>query len=739
MVNPATAEKQFVGHLGGGTGANISGLFMVSESAPIVTCPAPTDLVANNISDEHATLAWTENGNASEWQICINGDESNLLNVTSNPYTLNGLTPETPYTVKVRANCGSDGTSDWSNEVTFTTEPIVIPPFFYIDGEDSICQNQTTVLTVMTNMGTDYLWSTGETSQSITVPVGTYYVTVTNNGNEVAYGGITVGAKETYNITLNDTVCKAELPYPWNGITFIAAGDTTLTLTAVNGCDSVVTLRLTVNTTTVGDTTAIACDSFDWYEHTGITASCDNLTHTFTNANGCDSVVTLHLTVNHSNTGDTTAIACDSFDWYEHTNITASCDNLTHTFTNANGCDSVVTLHLTVNHSNTGDTTATAQDSFTWYEHANITQTGDYTHTFVNAAGCDSVVTLHLTIGHSSLGDTSAVVCDSFDWYEHTGITQSGDYTHTFVNAAGYDSVVTLHLTINYSSTGDTTAIACDSFDWYEHTNITASCDNLTHTFTNANGCDSVVTLHLTINHSNTGDTTAIACDSFDWFEHTNITASCDNLTHTFTNANGCDSVVTLHLTINHSNTGDTTAIACDSFDWYEHTGITQSGDYTHTFTNTNGCDSVVTLHLTINEASVANLTETVCETEIPYTWNGITFNAAGDTTITLTAANGCDSVVNMTLIMSPVYNVSETRSICPNELPYTWNNFTFGTGGTQAVTLTSSAGCDSVVTMTLILNAVYNVSETRSICQNELPYIWNSFTFGTGARKRSR
>jgi len=884
LVNPATAEKQFVGYLGGGTGANISGLFMVSESAPIVTCPAPTDLVANNISDEHATLAWTENGNASEWQICINGDESNLINVTSNPYTLNGLTPETPYTVKVRANCGSDGTSDWSNEVSFSTEPMVIPPFFYIDGEDSICQNQTTVLTVMTNMGTDYLWSTGETSQSITVPVGTYYVTVTNNGNEVAYGDFTVGAKETYNITLNDTVCKAELPYPWNGITFIAAGDTTLTLTAVNGCDSVVTLHLTVNTPTIGDTTAVACDFFDWYEHTNITASCDNLTHTFTNANGCDSVVTLHLTVNHSSTGDTTATAQDSFTWYEHANITQT-GNYTHTFVNAAGCDSVVTLHLTIGHSSLGDTSAVACESFDWYEHTGITQSGDYTHTFVNAAGydsvvtlhltinysntgdttaiacdsfdwyehtnitascdnlthtftnasgCDSVVTLHLTINHSSTGDTTAIACNSFDWYEHTNITASCDnLTHTFTNASGCDSVVTLHLTINHSNTGDTTAIACDSFDWYEHTNITASCDNLTHTFTNANGCDSVVTLHLTVNYSNTGDTTAIACDSFDWYEHTNITASCDNLTHTFTNTNGCDSVVTLHLTVNHSNTGDTTAtaqdsftwyehanitqtgnythtfvnaagcdsvvtlhltighsslgdttavacdsfdwyehtgitqsgdythtfvnaagydsvvtlhltinhsstgdttaIACDSFNWYEHTGITQSGDYTHTFTNTNGCDSVVTLHLTINEASVANLTETVCETEIPYTWNGITFNAAGDTTITLTAANGCDSVVNMTLIMSPVYNVSETRSICPNELPYTWNSFTFGTGGTQTVTLTSSAGCDSVVTMTLILNAVYNVSETRSICQNELPYIWNSFTFGTG------
>ena len=703
LVNPATAEKQFVGHLGGGTGANISGLFMVSESAPIVTCPAPTDLVANNISDEHATLAWTENGNASEWQICINGDESNLINVTSNPYTLNGLTPETPYTVKVRANCGSDGTSDWSNEVSFSTEPMVIPPFFYIDGEDSICQNQTTVLTVMTNMGTDYLWSTGETSQSITVPVGTYYVTVTNNGNEVAYGDFTVGAKETYNITLNDTICKTELPYPWNGITFIAAGDTTLTLTAVNGCDSVVTLHLTVNTPTIGDTTAVACDFFDWYEHTNITASCDNLTHTFTNASGCDSVVTLHLTINHSNTGDTTAIACDSFDWYEHTNITASCDNLTHTFTNANGCDSVVTLHLTVNHSNTGDTTATAQDSFTWYEHANITQTGDYTHTFVNAAGCDSVVTLHLTINYSNTGDTTAIACDSFDWYEHTNITASCDnLTHTFTNANGCDSVVTLHLTVNHSNTGDTTAIACNSFDWYEHTNITASCDNLTHTFTNANGCDSVVTLHLTINHSNTGDTTAIACDSFDWYEHTNITASCDNLTHTFTNASGCDSVVTLHLTINHSNTGDTTAIACDSFEWYEHTNITASCDnLTHTFTNASGCDSVVTLHLTINHSNTGDTTAIACDSFDWYEHTNITANC-DNLTHTFTNANGCDSVVTLHLTINHS-NTGDTTATAQDS--FTWYEHTNITQtGDYTHTFVNAAGCDSVVTLHLTI-----------------------------------
>ena len=66
-----------------------------------------------------ATLSWTENGDASSWQICLNGDETNLIEVSENPYTLTGLTAETPYTAKVRANCGSSQ-SAWSNTVSFT-------------------------------------------------------------------------------------------------------------------------------------------------------------------------------------------------------------------------------------------------------------------------------------------------------------------------------------------------------------------------------------------------------------------------------------------------------------------------------------------------------------------------------------------------------------------------------------------------------------------------------------------
>lgn len=67
-----------------------------------------------------ASLSWTANGDETAWQICLNGDENNLIDVTTNPYTLTNLIAETTYTAMVRAYCDVDDQSAWSNTVTFT-------------------------------------------------------------------------------------------------------------------------------------------------------------------------------------------------------------------------------------------------------------------------------------------------------------------------------------------------------------------------------------------------------------------------------------------------------------------------------------------------------------------------------------------------------------------------------------------------------------------------------------------
>ena len=60
-----------------------------------------------------------------------------------------------------------------------------------------------------------------------------------------------------------------------------------------------------------------------------------------------------------------------------------------------------------------------------------------------------------------------------------------------------------------------------------------------------------------------------------------------------YTNVSGCDSVHTLTLTINNSNTG-TFSIACDSYEW-DGVTYTVSGTYINTYINASGCDSLHT------------------------------------------------------------------------------------------------------------------------------------------------
>ena len=81
--------------------------------------PAPTNLHCNGVTGTSAILEWTQNLSANAWQICLNNDETHLIEANSNPFTLTGLTLETSYTAKVRTNFGNGEYSHWSDEITF--------------------------------------------------------------------------------------------------------------------------------------------------------------------------------------------------------------------------------------------------------------------------------------------------------------------------------------------------------------------------------------------------------------------------------------------------------------------------------------------------------------------------------------------------------------------------------------------------------------------------------------------
>ena len=110
--------------------------------APPPTCRRPTTITTNIVTSNSAILNWVQptnpNGSvASTWQIvalpCASpapvGDPTTGLifnNVTSNPFTLTGLSPATCYTIYIRAICSTTDSSTWANAANITT--LVAPP-----------------------------------------------------------------------------------------------------------------------------------------------------------------------------------------------------------------------------------------------------------------------------------------------------------------------------------------------------------------------------------------------------------------------------------------------------------------------------------------------------------------------------------------------------------------------------------------------------------------------------------
>ena len=100
----------------------------------------------------------------------------------------------------------------------------------------------------------------------------------------------------------------------------------------------------------------------------------------------------------NANTGTDVITACDSFRWIDGITYTKSNNTAKYTLTNVNGCDSVVSLNLTI---------LSSLDTLTFLECDSVisptgkvyTRTGSYNDTLVNRYGCDSVITSLVTIG----------------------------------------------------------------------------------------------------------------------------------------------------------------------------------------------------------------------------------------------------------------------------------------------------------------------------------------------------
>jgi len=145
----------------------------------------------------------------------------------------------------------------------------------------------------------------------------------------------------------------------------------------------------------------------------------------------------------------------------------------------------------------------------------------------------------------------------------------------------------------------------------------------------------------------------------------------------------------------------DSLSIAsCD--DYVSPSGIrwTDSGNYRDTILNSMGCDSIISYDLTILESSSSSRSVVTCDT---YTWNGMSLDSSGVYDFLTTNTAGCDSIARLNLEIRPFLDTQLNITSCrPINSPV--GQEVFDTSGTYIDTLISALGCDSIVTVNLLI-----------------------------------
>ena len=643
-------------------------------------------------------------------------------------------------------------------------------PTVTIDGPTDIYTGRTAALTAQGALS--YVWNTGLEGAVLTVTpsVTTTYSVVGRDIN-----GCEDSASHTINVTdppathsdILDTACDSFL-WTLNGETYTESGSYDYTITGGNhiGGDSIITLHLVVNHSSYGIDVAEYCDNYTWPAN-GITyyASTNEPSVTTINAAGCDSIVTLNLTIRHSSMGMDVQSACDFYTWplngQTYTYSTNEPSQTLHGY-NVVGCDSVITLHLTVYIPSTTFVTDSVHSGLPYSGYgfevsaaqtrdAQVGETMELTQSFPTAGPCDSIVTLNLLVTEPispsiHYGDTVAAECDSFTWYGTT-YTSSCEVTHTLTAADGADSIVTLHLFLFQSTTGVETVNACDSYTWPANNGTFHSSCSCTAVLVNSVGCDSTVTLNLTI----IGYSDTIAIDTVDICENQtyewNGTVYSESGTYTYTTPNpvGCDSIWSLTVITHQTTTGIDNQTSCDFYTWplNGQTYITSTNVPTVTTRNAFGCDSIVTLQLTVHHSTAGSLDVEACES---YIWHGRTYTASNDTaTFITTNVAGCDSTVTLHLTISTPDTTFVTDSVHSGQA-YSGYGFEVSASQTRAaqagdiITMTesyaTSAVCDSMVILNLYVMEplpvpVYYSDTTASVCDF---FTWYGTTYTESA-----
>jgi len=535
-----------------------------------------------------------------------------------------------------------------------------------------------------------------------------------------------------------------------SGNTWTVSGVYIDTITNSVGCDSIITINLIVRQNSTGTINQSICQGQSYFFNGANRTAQGAYLDTLVNAVGCDSVLTLNLTVKQNSTGTINQSICQGQSYFFNgANRTVQGAYL-DTLVNVAGCDSVLTLNLTVKQNSTGTINQSiCQGQSYFFNGANRTAQGAYLDTLVNSVGCDSVLTLNLTVNAlpNAVINGPTTICSglsatltasgggTYAWSNSGGgnaqasfspttnttytvtVTGSGNCTATATQAVSVQSAPTATITgptsVCAGSSVTLTANGGNSYTWANglgaNAAITVSpstATTYTVTVTVGANCTASVSQTVAIKQPSASTLNQTICSGKTFaFNGLQLTQG-GTYRDTIPNAVGCDSIITLNLSIAPVLQGSFNQTICSGGSYtFNNQVLNQAGAYKDTVQTSGGCDSIITLNLSVAPVLLGSFNQTICSGS-SYTFNNQVLTQAGAYKDTIQNGNGCDSIVTLNLSVSAILQTSFNDSICSGDT-YSFNGLNLTQGGQYADTVQTAGGCDSITTLTLVVNAL--------------------------------